>query len=522
MTRHDMFWILLVSLVIIGPGIFAPRDFWVEDEARYADVLSNMIHGNHWLVPHLNGQFYPDKPPLYFWLTAAVCLLIGKITPAAGLFITWLSTLGCALMTYRIATRMIDRQTGRLAAIVFLATLLVIICGQIVRMDMLMTLFVMLAIDAYMMYNSTERSALIWLFYLCTALAVFSKGPLGMAFPLLTVIVTTIVAKQWGRLRRVLLHPGWLVIAGIVGGWLALSWYYGYADYVRDILFKQVAGRAVKAFSHREPIYFYLMLLPLVLLPWTPFFPRAIKHYRDETYDPERVLMWWFLSGLGILSVISGKLFIYLLPVLPPLAIIIAARMQTLAEPTQLFRLEVILSSLLTLGPLALFILFKQHLPIVATIDPVLLTIVAGSMIVVQIIVGLYSKIRQQMMILIAGIALLSIFMSQYVLRELNPYFSGNIVGNTIHSYSENGYFIGTYQVRRGIFTFQSGTNFRELGYDELQAYAQQPNRLLLTKALVWEREEQRIGQSFILIGEFNVANEHYLLFRTTAKVFIS
>ena len=68
-TKHILI-IFIVSLLYFLPGIISPRDFWVEDEARYCEILREMVHDGQWAVPHLNGHYYPDKPPTYFWLCA--------------------------------------------------------------------------------------------------------------------------------------------------------------------------------------------------------------------------------------------------------------------------------------------------------------------------------------------------------------------------------------------------------------------------------------------------------------------
>jgi 4-amino-4-deoxy-L-arabinose transferase len=64
--------------IVFCVNLLIPRDLWVQDEARYGEVLREMIATQGWLVPHLNGYPYPDKPPLFFWLVAGIAKVVGQ------------------------------------------------------------------------------------------------------------------------------------------------------------------------------------------------------------------------------------------------------------------------------------------------------------------------------------------------------------------------------------------------------------------------------------------------------------
>ena len=61
-------WLVVLASLVLLPGVLSPRDFTISDEARYADVMRGMRDEGHWIVPYLNGSFYADKPPVFFWL----------------------------------------------------------------------------------------------------------------------------------------------------------------------------------------------------------------------------------------------------------------------------------------------------------------------------------------------------------------------------------------------------------------------------------------------------------------------
>ena len=126
--------LLLLSIIFYLPGVITSRDFWVEDEARYAEVTREMIYQGKWLVPHLNGEFYPDKPPIYFWLSALIAIITGTITPFSFMFITFLSALGCIFVNYFFSAELFGEESALISSLVLMSTLLFLFCAQIVRM----------------------------------------------------------------------------------------------------------------------------------------------------------------------------------------------------------------------------------------------------------------------------------------------------------------------------------------------------------------------------------------------------
>ena len=128
-------FLIVISVIYFLPGLFSPRDFWIEDEARYAEIVREMMIEHEWFIPHLNGHYYPDKPPLYFWLVIFSSIVFGTISPFTFLLVTFFSTVGCIVSIYYLGKYLFDSMSGFLAAIVLTSTFLFIISGQIARMD---------------------------------------------------------------------------------------------------------------------------------------------------------------------------------------------------------------------------------------------------------------------------------------------------------------------------------------------------------------------------------------------------
>ena len=248
--------LIALSSVFFLPGVLASRDFWVQDEARYAEVVREMVYDSQWLVPHLNGHFYPDKPPIYFWLVKLNSMIFGEISPFSFVSITFLSALGCIVSTYYFGKYLFNRRAGFIAGLILTSSLLFIISAQIARMDMLFTLFIMLAIFSFYYAYNSRQPKYYFIFYLFGALAIFTKGPLGFVFPLLTGMIFFIYKKNFKELKALILNKGAIFFFLIILAWVLLLLLSGHKDYFSDIITKQILGRAMNSFSHKEPVYF--------------------------------------------------------------------------------------------------------------------------------------------------------------------------------------------------------------------------------------------------------------------------
>lgn len=198
--------LVILCLTAALPGLLAHRDFWVEDEARYAEVVQEMREEGRWLVPHLNGHIYPDKPPLYFWCVAAITCLTGKITPFSFLLVSWLAAVGCILVTYFFAAALRDSLTALLSGLILLSSLLFLTAVQIVRMDMLFAFFIGLSLYCFYRGFQEKRRGYYCLFYLFSAAAVLTKGPLGFAFTFLPAAAFLWLHPRPGAWKQWLRH----------------------------------------------------------------------------------------------------------------------------------------------------------------------------------------------------------------------------------------------------------------------------------------------------------------------------
>lgn len=331
-----------VSALLIGLAVLATccRGSWDPDELKYGQIVQGMDSARAFFVPHLWGEIYPDKPPLYFWLALASSRLFGGTSFAALVTPAVLAAVGGLWLVARVTRRWYGARTGALAAVVLATMPLYLFAAQIGRMDMLMAVFITGAVSAlHEGYVEGHRPARIAAF-VAMGLGVLAKGPFGAVFPIAILVSFLMLA---GRLRQLACWEtavGLAAFGAVVAVWLGPAvWLFG-SDYLEALLGRQVLQRAISGLAHPEPGYFYLWLFPLLLLPWAVLLRPAVcdawRRWRQEQDERSLWLLCWSAVPVVILSCVREKLPIYLLPAMAPVAILVAHQWQarSMDEPS--------------------------------------------------------------------------------------------------------------------------------------------------------------------------------------------
>ncbi len=341
-TAHFPLFIIHYSLFILLLFLLA-RPFLPIDETRYLAVAWEMWERGDWLVPHLNGQVYPDKPPLLFWLINAGWALFGvndwwpHLLP--GLF-----SLGSLLLTIQLA-RSLWPQLPNLphsATLILFSSLLWSVFTSLLMFDLLLTCFVLLGMIALVRAWRTPGWKTWGLLGIAIGFGILTKGPVI----LLHLLPVAFLARWWqdtppprhwylGVLTSVfigaLLALTWAIPAGIMGG----------AEYREAIFWGQTAHRLVHSFAHQHPFWWYLPLLPILLFPWSLWPPlwRGWRNLPQILNDPGiRFGLTWLLPVFIALSLISGKQAHYLLPLFPAFALLSAYLLWHMPENEKTYR----------------------------------------------------------------------------------------------------------------------------------------------------------------------------------------
>jgi 4-amino-4-deoxy-L-arabinose transferase-like glycosyltransferase len=212
--------------------------------------------------------------------------------------------------------------TARLGAELMLLTTGFFIGSAIVlRMDMLMCMFIVLALYTFFQLyqnNGTRLDSVLFPVYVF--LALFTKGPVGLLVPLVSVVVF-LIAK--GEIRTIGRYWGWktlTILALLCGIWFSFVYIEGGSQYFNNLVFKQTVTRAINASHHQEPFYYYLIAFWYTMAPWSllilTVFWKGLRKCKAMT-DVELFFAIAGFSTLLFLSASSSKLAIYLLPAFP-------------------------------------------------------------------------------------------------------------------------------------------------------------------------------------------------------------
>ncbi|MDR2801448.1 MAG: hypothetical protein LBB52_09360 [Desulfovibrio sp.] len=335
--------LLTLSLMLALQTIFSldARALWFSDEVRHADAFRYLLEQGKGVILYMNGAPYPDKPPLYFWFLRGLYEFLhseGPMLHLTGAAVSALLYLWAALALGRTVAR-VDRRSNFAAGVILLSTGYVMGLIHYGRMDLLFSALILCShILLYKALIGEGRDYLrMVIAFLLAGAATLVKGPLGLAFPLCSALLFML----WKLSFRRLLRPDFFIglLAGLIpaGIWLLLVYLEsGSADFILDsLLRRQVLERAVDTFHHKETWNYYLVRLPLLFLPWTllllclPWWKilvTGLMRGAAAVRAPEKqglAFLWCMLvSGLVLLSCLSGKILIYCLPFMPAAAIL--------------------------------------------------------------------------------------------------------------------------------------------------------------------------------------------------------
>lgn len=319
-TAAGLLWLIAAA------GTLLLRPLLPIDETRCVSVAWEMYTSGSYLLPHLNGAPYSHKPPLVYWLIILGWKIwgVGELWPR---LLPLLAGLGSLIATASLARLLWpkDGAAPRLAPLILMGTSLWTVFTTVVLYDIILVLFLLLGLLFYL--RAWQAGGLIrWLAAsLCLGLAILAKGAVALipAAPLLLFLPWCFADRRpfWPWYGKVMLS---LAAAAAIGfSWLAGAAILHGPGFVRTVLTDQYAGRLVNSFDHARPFYWYLLLLPAVLFPWSTQLGLWRGLRRLSLSDAgTRFCLVWMVIPLGVLSLTSGKQVYYLLPLLPAFSLL--------------------------------------------------------------------------------------------------------------------------------------------------------------------------------------------------------
>lgn len=329
MDHPLLFFLLLFSIYLT---LTTASSLWDRDEPRFSRATVEMVESGNYLFPTFNGQLRPDKPILIYWLMSGPVRLLGPSELSCRMVAPF-ATLLAALLTFWVTHRLAGKKAAFTASIVLMLSPLMVVSGTAATTDALLLACITSAICSFLL--SWLNGFRIWhilLLILALAGAMLTKGPVGLAVPLLVITAVLIFAGR-GSIRR-LPYVGWLVFAVVYSSILFLAWGLPanaatHGEFLRMGIGKHVVDRSLNAMeSHGgRSVVFYLYYLPVLILtffPWTLYLPRLFT----GIFPARRLLLCWAIPVIILMSVVATKLPHYILPAWPAMAAATAMAIQ--------------------------------------------------------------------------------------------------------------------------------------------------------------------------------------------------
>ncbi len=322
-------WLWALFLVALTSPFWSLSHALVEvDDARYAEVPREMAQTGDWATPTLDYFSYVEKPPLPYWLTAASYEMFGVSETTARLPLALLSLAGL-LLTAWLGWWLLSPRAGLLAAVALSSGGLYFFLGRYITPDMPVTVF-MLACTALILRSLVRPEDSSWAVpgaWLAAGLAFLSKGLIALVFPGGWVVLLFAVAPKWrGGCLRLLSPLGIGLFLAVAAPWFVIM-EKRHPGFFHLFFVEQHFQRFLtRQFNRTNPWYFFILLTPAVLLPWTmPALSGLADAARRWRSRPElAALALWAGMIVAFFSTSQSKLITYILPVMPHLSLLAA------------------------------------------------------------------------------------------------------------------------------------------------------------------------------------------------------
>ncbi len=334
----------LAIFVLIGCGAalflvnLGGYPFYTKGEPREAVTVFNMLHGGGFILPLRAGVEVPSKPLLMHWLAAIISIFAGGVSEWTVRMPSGLFAVGGMLAAYLYMRRLFDDRIGFLTALILGTTVQYLQAGSGARVDMTLTFFLEVALFEFILIAEGLTARRMTL-YFAIAMAVLSKGPVGLILPALIALAWITVEGRWQLLRELRLGHGAALVALLAGGWYLAAALAGGMPFVHKQLLAENLFRLVRdgAFreGHAHPFYYVEGALLAGFMPWTPLllivFVQAAR--RPRAMDPRlSYLMVWFVGVLLFYNLPQSKRGVYLLALYPALAALLAIYLEAAAR----------------------------------------------------------------------------------------------------------------------------------------------------------------------------------------------
>jgi 4-amino-4-deoxy-L-arabinose transferase-like glycosyltransferase len=314
------------------------------DEGRYAEIPREMAASGDWITPRLNGIKYFEKPALQYWITAAAYSIFGVHHWTARAWPALSGFFGVLFIGY-VGLRLGGPLLGLYSAAVLGGSAWYVLNAHILTLDAGVTFWMSVGLGSLFIAqrdDATPREERGWMLaaWAALALAVLSKGLIGVVLPGAALVIYTLFRRDWSLWRRLHLIGGLLLFLAIAAPWfVAVSLRNG--EFFDFFFIHEHFGRFLTNEARREGAWWYFIPIFLAgILPWlTVFVWTARRMWTDAPvgrngFSWQRFALVWSAFIFVFFSASGSKLPSYILPMFPALALTLGWQLTVLPQTT--------------------------------------------------------------------------------------------------------------------------------------------------------------------------------------------
>lgn len=341
-ARRWAFWSLLGLFTLVWFGTLDYRHLVKPDEGRYAEIAREMAISGDWITPRLNGIKYFEKPPFQYWMTALAYQSFGVNEWTARLWTALSGFLGIMLVWFA-GSRLFGQKAGQLGALFLATNLYYVALAQINTLDMGLTFFLTLSLAGFLLAQrespgtAQERNWML-VAWGAAAGAMLSKGLIGVVIPSASLVIYSVLQRDFTPWRRLHFLPGLLLFLILAAPWFIAATLRN-PEFPNFFFIHEHFQRFTSTVHRRdEAPWYFLPILIVGLIPWIALALHGIVSAwrtpsREGNFSPQRFLVGWCAFVLIFFSLSGSKLPAYLAPLFPALALLLGPYLNNVKRP---------------------------------------------------------------------------------------------------------------------------------------------------------------------------------------------
>jgi 4-amino-4-deoxy-L-arabinose transferase-like glycosyltransferase len=428
---HRQWWYLVIAVAVIWFSNLEYRILIKPDEGRYAEIPREMVASGDWTTPRLNDIKYFEKPPLQYWATAAAYEVFGEhqwtsrlwagLTGFSGIFLVWFAGL-----------RLFGREAAAYSAMLLGSSLLYVLIGHVNTLDMGVTFFISLGIFSFLIAqeesDTKRRRNWMLLAWAGMALAVLSKGLMGLILPGTAIFIYCIAQRDFSVLKRMHWLAGLAVFFLITAPWFYYMMKANPEFFDKFFIYEHYTRFTTKQHGRYQPWYYFIPILLSGMLPWTLLMLDTLwRAWSDnvslsKVFNPARFLLIWAVFIYLFFTASGSKLPSYLLPMFPALALLMGKRIAEMSAQTLFKQIAPVILFVVALVVLALNVGKLADTPLQKELYPQYTPwlMVASSVLLAGLLGGLWLLRNERKQIAVAILACSSLLFAQIGLSGYN------------------------------------------------------------------------------------------------------